>query len=77
MEKEWSRPILTVKNDRKIEPLNMPDFNNGLQNPPRWLPTQNFGVRTQQILAYILRTISGKDEQFFNAVNPSESPTQF
>ena len=39
------------KNDWKIEPLNMPDFNNGLPRAPEGLITQNVGVRTQQVLA--------------------------
>ena len=58
----------------------MPDFNNGLQTPPppEGLATQNFDVRTQQIFAEILLTISGKVSEHFlkSAVNPSESPTQ-
>ena len=38
MGEEWSRPILIVKNDRKIEPLNMPDFNKWVADPPRGWP---------------------------------------
>ena len=76
MGEEWSRPIIIVKNDRKIEPLNMPDVNKWVADPPRGWPLKILVYERNKFWRkfYVLL---GKDENFFSAVNPSESPKQF
>ena len=60
----------------KIEPLNMPDFNNGLQNPPRGWPLKILVYERNKFWRkfYVLL---GKDEIFLVRSTPRNPQNNF